>query len=41
MDKTYSSPSLSEWGSVTELTKTGQTNPGTDGKTGSAPSQGQ
>jgi len=41
MDKTYSTPSLSEWGTVTDLTQTGLTNPGDDGKSGSRPSQGQ
>jgi len=41
MDKTYSTPSLSEWGTVTDLTHTGLTNPGDDGKAGSRPSQGQ
>lgn len=40
MDKTYSTPSLREWGSVTELTQTGQTNPGGDGKDGSSSSMG-
>ena len=40
MDKEYSRPELRAWGSVTELTQTGQTNPGTDGKAGSRPSQG-
>lgn len=37
----YTSPDLQEWGSVTDLTQTGQTNPGDDGKSGSKPSQGQ
>jgi len=41
MDKPYSEPSLSEWGTVTQLTQTGLTNPGADGKSGSRPSQGQ
>lgn len=41
MDKAYETPSLREWGSVTELTQTGLTNPGTDGKAGSRPSEGQ
>lgn len=41
MDKPYSTPSLNEWGTVTELTQTGLTNPGDDGKAGSRPSSGQ
>lgn len=41
MDNSYSTPSLSEWGTVTQLTQTGLTNPGTDGKAGSRPSEGQ
>lgn len=36
----YSKPEISELGKVTELTQTGLTNPGADGKSGSAPSQG-
>jgi hypothetical protein len=38
--KVYASPSLKKWGKVADLTQTGQTNPGGDGKQGSAASQG-
>lgn len=38
--KEYTTPDLVEHGSVTDLTQTGLTNPGDDGKSGSAPSQG-
>lgn len=31
----YQEPQIEEWGSVADLTQTGQTQPGTDGKTGS------
>ena len=41
MDESYSTPSLREWGTVTDLTQTGLTNPGADGKSGSRPSNGQ
>jgi hypothetical protein len=41
MKKPYTSPSLKKWGKVAELTQTGLTNPGTDGKAGSRPSEGQ
>ena len=40
MKKAYTTPSLTKWGKVAELTQTGKTNPGTDGKSGSRPSQG-
>lgn len=39
--KAYSRPELSEWGSVADLTATGQTRPGDDNKTGSVLSQGK
>ena len=39
--KAYSKPELAELGSVTNMTQTGLTNPGADGKQGSRPSQGQ
>lgn len=39
--KTYSEPELTEWGSVTDLTQTGLTRPGTDTKSGSQPSSGK
>jgi hypothetical protein len=35
MKKAYTSPSLKEWGKVADLTKTGETQPGGDGKGGS------
>ena len=38
--KPYASPRLKQWGTVSTLTQTGLTNPGTDGKAGSRPSQG-
>lgn len=38
--KTYQPPELNEWGTVADLTGTGQTNPGDDGKTGSVLSPG-
>lgn len=39
--KAYTPPKLKKWGTVADLTKTGRTNPGADGKGGSAASQGQ
>lgn len=36
----YNEPEIETWGSVTDLTETGLTNPGDDGKAGSRPSQG-
>lgn len=39
--KDYTAPELVTWGTVADLTQTGQTNPGDDGKTGSRPSNGQ
>lgn len=41
MKKTYTSPELKKWGKVSDLTKTGGTNPGGDGKSGSRPSNGK
>lgn len=38
--KPYRKPEIREWGSVAELTATGQTMPGDDAKDGSAASQG-
>jgi hypothetical protein len=38
--KDYAKPELKELGSVAELTQTGQTMPGMDGKGGSAASRG-
>jgi hypothetical protein len=38
--KAYTSPSLKKWGKVADLTQTGKTMPGDDGKSGSAASQG-
>ncbi|HUP01092.1 MAG TPA: hypothetical protein VM737_06180 [Gemmatimonadota bacterium] len=38
--KTYQTPEIKEWGSVTDLTATGLTRPGDDDKGGSAASQG-
>lgn len=40
MKKSYTTPKLKKWGTVAEMTQTGQTNPGADGKGGSAASQG-
>jgi hypothetical protein len=37
----YVRPELNVLGSVADLTRTGQTNPGGDGKSGSVASQGQ
>ena len=39
--KTYEPPQLKEWGTVADLTQTGQTMPGQDMKAGSSTSQGQ
>ena len=40
--KTYTQPQLETLGSVVEVTQTGQTNPGDDGKSGSVEhSQGE
>jgi hypothetical protein len=39
--KQYRTPEVQDWGTVTELTATGQTQPGPDAKEGSASSQGQ
>lgn len=36
----YREPELEEWGTVTDLTQTGLTRPGTDAKQGSRPSSG-
>ncbi len=38
--KQYEAPQIRDWGTVSELTATGQTNPGADAKNGSASSQG-
>lgn len=38
--KQYRKPEVQDWGTVTDLTATGQTHPGADGKAGSASSQG-
>lgn len=38
--KEYRTPELQDWGHVSELTQTGLTKPGQDGKQGSAASQG-
>lgn len=38
--KPYDSPRIEEWGTVQELTQTGQTNPGADAKQGSVLSAG-
>lgn len=40
MKKTYQPPKLVVLGSVADLTKTGQTHPGGDAKTGSVSSSG-
>jgi hypothetical protein len=40
-NKAYASPSLKKWGKVADLTQTGRTQPGADGKAGSRPSEGQ
>jgi hypothetical protein len=39
--KAYTPPKLKKWGTVADLTKTGMTTAGADGKGGSAPSQGR
>jgi hypothetical protein len=39
--KTYASPALKKWGKVADLTQTGRTMPGFDGKGGSASSAGR
>jgi hypothetical protein len=39
--KTYTSPDLKKWGTVTTLTQTGKTREGGDQKNGSKLSQGQ
>ncbi|MFQ5680297.1 MAG: hypothetical protein ACE5HP_12670 [Gemmatimonadota bacterium] len=39
--KPYRSPEIIDWGTVTDLTATGKTRPGSDLKAGSAASQGQ
>ena len=39
--KAYASPKLKTWGKVRDLTQTGLTNPGADGKSGSSASQGR
>ena len=39
--KGYTPPTLKTWGTVRDLTQTGKTNPGGDGKSGSAASKGQ
>ena len=38
--KAYTPPKLNKWGTVADLTKTGQTMPGADGKGGSSASSG-
>jgi hypothetical protein len=38
--KDYRTPEIQDWGTVTDVTETGLTNPGGDGKSGSRPSQG-
>jgi hypothetical protein len=37
----YQEPQIEEWGSVADLTQTGKTNPGGDGKDGSSASMGE
>lgn len=39
--KEYHKPEIKSWGTVADLTATGQTNPGNDAKGGSAASMGQ
>ena len=41
MKKPYEKPQVRDWGTVAELTATGQTKPGGDMKSGSVASQGQ
>jgi hypothetical protein len=38
--KMYQTPVIEDWGAVTDLTATGKTKPGDDGKGGSASSKG-
>lgn len=38
--RAYNEPTVTDFGSVTELTQTGRTNPGGDAKSGSARSRG-
>lgn len=38
--KQYRKPEVQDWGTVTDLTATGKTNPGPDAKDGSAASSG-
>lgn len=38
--KAYHSPEITDLGAVADLTQTGLTNPGSDAKDGSRPSQG-
>jgi hypothetical protein len=40
MEKDYTAPELEDFGTVADLTETGRTNPGNDGKSGSAASSG-
>lgn len=40
MKKSYTPPKLRRWGTVADLTQTGKTTPGADGKGGSSASQG-
>jgi hypothetical protein len=40
MEKDYTAPELEDFGTVADLTETGETNPGGDGKQGSAMSRG-
>lgn len=39
-NKDYQEPAVTDYGTVADLTETGLTNPGSDGKSGSRPSQG-
>jgi hypothetical protein len=39
--KDYTSPTLKTWGKVRDLTQTGRTHPGGDGKDGSSASSGE
>lgn len=39
--KQYRKPEVQDWGTVTDLTATGTTNPGGDAKGGSVSSRGQ
>jgi hypothetical protein len=39
--KTYRRPTVQDWGTVTDLTATGLTNPGDDAKSGSVASMGE